>query len=223
MCLFLAIPTADGYILWSQRDDQKDRKTSSIVSFDKRKQYQYIQDEQSGWTRFAYHTDGIYTVLINKAPSLYDTSWIQTRGKLPLQCMEWISNKKSISQIIHEILSDLESYNSFTLSIGRFKNNQLKHTILERDAIQQKSQQYNRFWSLFLSASTLYTHEAHAKRMTDSLQLTNRDELVSFLKNRQYNTESSNCISKQWVITKSRTIVEYTTNKPIMYKYKGDI
>lgn len=224
MCLFVALPTAHGYVLGSQRDDQRDRDTSPDVIFDDTRKYQYVQDLQSGGTRFTHHTDGVYAVLLNKSPSIDRTSWLQTRGNIPLQCMELIWKHQDIFEIMNRISQwDLTQYNSFQLSIGKFENNELLHIILERDAVQQQSQQYNLIWSLFLSASTLYTPEAHTKRATESIQITNRDELESFLVDHQYNTESSNCISKQWVVSKSRTIVEYTINKPIMYKYKGDI
>ena len=209
MCIFVAIATPYGYILGSQRDDQKNRKTSLVTSFDATKKYQYVLDKQSGGTRFSHHTDGIYAVLLNKAPSINNISSLQTRGNLPLQCMDILSYNNDINQVMNNISSNLASYNSFILSVGKFIDNQLKHTILERDATQQQSLQYNRIWWLFLSASTLYISEIHEVWSQEALKLTDKNELLSFLVDRQYDIKSPYCIDKVWVVTKSRTIVVY--------------
>lgn len=216
MCLFIAIPTTNWYILWSQRDEQESRVTSQHINFDIHKKSYYTIDQESWWTRFIHHENNVYAVILNHTPHLTSSVWLHSRWKLPLQCIDIYNRTWNINDVKDELLQKwFHMYNSFILAIGIFDKNtkQLNHHIIKWNNIQKTITQETCNGKLFIAATTLYhknIEEDVIKRLPYINDLTT---LNNYLNIHKYNPESEYCIKKEWVIVKSRTYIEYIDSK----------
>ena len=211
MCLFIAIPTKDWYILWSQRDEQEKRLTSKEILFDINRDSYYTIDKEWWWTRFIHQTNNIYVVLLNHEPYFEKSIWLSSRWKLPLHCIDLYNNKWNIKDVIDQILKEwFHIYNSFILAIGIFDNKtkKLYHHIFTWNSIEKKLIQEEKTWKLFIKATTLYNKKIEETIAKELPEINDINKVKSFLDKYKYNSKSQYCINKLWVITKSRTIVQ---------------
>lgn len=220
MCIFLALPTATWYILWSNRDEQVTRATADEVSRDASRKCQYVKDLVSGGTWLAVHDSWVYAVLLN-APSGNPGGVFATRGAMPLQVMERCSTWIDITALTTKIQQELPrtTYRSCIFAFGGMQNGILKHQVFTWQTQTKHLDHQEHTWALFLSSPNLYTPAGHDTRSAASKQVSSDiTSLKEFMSSHIYDVHNPLCIAEDNVGTKSISILE--VGEQVSYTYE---
>ncbi len=220
MCIFLALPTATWYLLWSNRDEQITRATDIEVTRDSARTCSYVKDLVSGGTWLAVHENWIYAVLLN-APSLGTAGPFATRGMMALRVMERCTAWNNLSILTTKIQQELprETYRSCIFAIGGMQENILQHTVFTRQTQTKQLTNQAHTWSLFLSSPNLYSADGHDKRAQESTRVVPTTEsLKTFMSSHIYDVHNPLCIVEDNVGTRSTSII--TVDEHVRYAYE---
>ncbi len=220
MCIFLALPTSTGYILWSNRDEQVTRATADEVSRDVERKCQYVKDLVSWGTWLAVHESWVYAVLLN-APSGNPGGVFATRGMMALQVMERCALWDDLPILATKIQQELprKTYRSCIFAIGGIHAGKLQHHVFMRQTQTQHLDHQTPTWSLFLSSPNLYTADGHNKRDQESKRIAPTTEaLKAFMSSHTYDVGNSLCIIEEDVGTRSTSII--TVGEQVSYTYE---
>ncbi len=220
MCIFLALPTATWYLLWSNRDEQISRATDTEVTRDSVRTCSYVKDLVSGGTWLAVHENWVYAVLLN-APSLGTPGPFTTRGMMALQVMERSTEWYDLSTLTTKIQQELprETYRSCIFAVGGMQENMLTHTVFTRQTQTKQLTHQEVTGQLFLSSPNLYTADGHAKRTQESTRVTpTAESLKAFMSSHMYDIHNPLCIVEEEVRTRSTSII--TVDEHVSYAYE---
>lgn len=194
MCTLLYYPLDDGYILWSNRDDQAHRVASREL-YTNESGISYIKDQLSNWTWLAIANHGEISVVLNNRDQKITPK--NSRGLLPLgmNIPEMQNNDYAWHQHIH--------IQAQKWLINHAKWDQINHT---KNIL---SDQEPMVWR----ANTLYTQEEimHAFSLLQQEKPIWVDAMYHLLTQLEYDENQEN--AKKGCITKSSTVVRYNKNE----------